>query len=57
MGKKFIDHTPKTCILFWGAIPVVLVLGFASPDAVFDINIHDTYFVIQHKHLAELIAC
>jgi len=43
-------------ILFWGCIPVVLLFGLINKDENLYINIHDTYFVISHLHVAHLTA-
>lgn len=46
----------KPHLVFLLAIPIIILIGILSEDAVFDLNIHDTYFVIAHLHLATLIA-
>lgn len=37
-------------LLFWVCIPIFLLYTFFNSDAVIDINIHDTMFVIAIKH-------
>nr|WP_246073353.1 cbb3-type cytochrome c oxidase subunit I [Formosa sediminum] len=33
-----------------------MLIGILSGDAVLDINVHDTYYVISHFHIATLIS-
>ena len=45
----------KPHMFFWGLIPIILLIGmfevYNSVDDFLDINIHDTYFVIDRFHL------
>jgi len=49
--KTFIK---KPHIIFFTAIPILLLIGNLSCDAVMDINIHDTYVIITYMSLALL---
>lgn len=46
----------KPHIFFFGLIPIILLYGIVNTDSNLAINIHDTYFVIAHFHLAVFIA-
>ncbi len=46
----------KPHLIFLFAIPVLLLIGILSWDTVLDINVHDTYFVIAHLHIAILLS-
>ena len=46
----------KPYLIFWLSIPLIILIGFISGDEPLDINVHDTYFVIYHIHLAILIS-
>ena len=46
----------KPHLIFLLAIPIIMLIGILSGDAVLDINIHDTYFVITHLHFEILIS-
>lgn len=46
----------KPYIILGVVIPIILILGFIHPKKMFDINVGDTYFVIQHSHLAVLLS-
>ncbi len=46
----------KPYLIFWLSIPIIILIGFLSGDGPLDINVHDTYFIIYHIHLAMLIS-
>ena len=46
----------KPHLVFFLAIPIILLIGLLGGDSALDINIHDTYFVIAHPHIAILIS-
>ena len=46
----------KPDLIFFLLIPVILLMGIMSGDTTLEINIHDTYFVIAHFHVAVLIS-
>lgn len=46
----------KPHLIFLTAIPIVILMGVLSKDAVLDINIHDTYYIIEHLFIAILIS-
>ena len=46
----------KPHLAFLLAIPVLMLIGILSENAVLDINVHDTYYVIPYLHLAILIS-
>ncbi|QDO92496.1 hypothetical protein FNB79_00325 [Formosa sediminum] len=46
----------KPHLIFLLAIPIIMLIGILSGDAVLDINVHDTYYVISHFHIATLIS-
>jgi heme/copper-type cytochrome/quinol oxidase subunit 1 len=43
-------------IVFLFLIPIILLIGLVNPKEILDVNIDDTYYVIQHSHLAILTA-
>ena len=43
-------------LIFLISIPFLILIGILSGDAVLDINVHDTYYVIAYLHLAILIS-
>lgn len=51
--KRLIE---KPHLIFLLAIPIIILIGTLSGDAVLDINVHDTYYVIAYLHLAILIS-
>lgn len=51
--NKLID---KPHLIFLLTIPVLILIGFLSGDAVLGINVHDTYFVIAYFHLTILFS-
>ena len=46
----------KPHLIFLLAIPMIMLIGILSEDAVLDINVHDTYYVIAYLHLSILIS-
>lgn len=50
--------TLKTYYYFWITSLIILIIGLANlnnSDSAVDINIYDTYFVIEHFFLAEIL--
>lgn len=56
MSKIFINlRKIKIYSLFWSVALIILIVGLIqtnNEDTTFDINIHDTYFVIAHIYAA-----
>lgn len=46
----------KPHLIFFIAIPFIILVGFLNRDTATDINLHDTYYVISHFNIALLIA-
>lgn len=46
----------KPHLIFLLAIPIITLIGILSGDAMLDINVHDTYYVIAYLNLAILIS-
>jgi heme/copper-type cytochrome/quinol oxidase subunit 1 len=46
----------KPHLIFLRTIPIIMIIGLLSEDAILDINVHDTYYVIGYLHLAILIS-
>lgn len=42
--------------ILWGAIPMIFLTIAITPDKSFDLQLHDTYFVIPSIHMALLIS-
>ncbi|WP_179020605.1 cbb3-type cytochrome c oxidase subunit I [Winogradskyella forsetii] len=51
---KFLINKPH--LFFLLTIPIIMLFGILSGDAVLDINVHDTYYIIAYLHLATLIS-
>lgn len=45
----------KPFIIFWAIIPIIISIGITNSNETIDINIHDTYFIIDYKNLGYLI--
>lgn len=43
-------------LIFWISIPFIILIGFLSGNELFDINIHDTYYVFEHSSVVILIS-
>lgn len=43
-------------LIFLLAIPIIMLIGILSGDAVLDINVRDTYYVVEYLHLASIIS-
>ncbi len=46
----------KPHLVFFLSIPIIMLIGVLNGYSTLDINIHDTYFVVAHLHLAILIS-
>lgn len=46
----------KPHLIFSLTIPIIALIGILSGEAVLDINVHDTYYVVAYLHLAILIS-
>ena len=46
----------KPHLIFLLAIPIIMLIGILSGNAMLDINVHDTYYVISYSHMAILIS-
>ena len=46
----------KPHLIFFLSILIIMPIGILSGDAVLDINVRDTYYVIAYLHLAILIS-
>lgn len=51
---KFLIDKPY--LIFWLSIPIIILIGFLSGTEPLDINVHDTYFVIDHGFISILIS-
>lgn len=48
--------TDKPYLIFWLSIPIIILIGFLSGTEPLDINVHDTYYVIEHGVISILIS-
>lgn len=48
--------TQKPFISFLILIPIIMVIGFLNRKETLDINVHDTYYVINNLHLAIILS-
>ena len=46
----------KPHLIFLLALPILTMAGIVSGDAIWAINVHDTYYVIAYVHLAILVS-
>ncbi|WP_273276156.1 hypothetical protein [Maribacter polysiphoniae] len=46
----------KPFIFFWALIPLVIIIGRFLHDTTFDINVHDTYYIITYGGLTNLVS-
>jgi hypothetical protein len=46
----------KTHLFFFSTILLILAFAFYKPKGTFDLNIGDTYYVIQNSHLGILLS-
>ena len=46
----------KPHLIFLLAIPIIILIGILSENAMLDINVHDTYYVIAYLDFAILIS-
>jgi heme/copper-type cytochrome/quinol oxidase subunit 1 len=46
----------KPHLIFWISIPILMIIGLIGENKVLDINVHDTYYIISHTHLAIFIS-
>lgn len=51
---KNLLHKPH--IIFWSCIPILLAMGYFSNYETLDINVHDTYFVIERGAISILFS-
>ena len=48
--------TEKPFISFLILIPIIMIIGFLNRKETLDINVHDTYYVINNLHLAIILS-
>ncbi|KIA97039.1 hypothetical protein OA93_15725 [Flavobacterium sp. KMS] len=46
----------KTHLFFFSTILLILAFAFYKPKGTFDVNIGDTYYIIQNSHLGILLS-
>lgn len=46
----------KPFIPFLILIPIIMIIGFINRKETLDINVHDTYYVINNLHLAIILS-
>lgn len=44
----------KPHLIFLPAIPLIMLIGILSGDAIININVHDTYYLIAYLHISIL---
>lgn len=48
--------TKKPYLILWGCIPVLILISLLASNDTLDINVHDTYFVIDYYHIVILLS-
>ncbi len=56
MIVKILKRQPYLLLLFISLFFLCMIFVKQETDSTFDINMHDTYFVVEHAFLAEIIA-
>lgn len=56
MIVKILKKQPYLLLLFTSLFFFSMIFVKQGADSTFDINVHDTYFVVEHAFLAEIIA-
>ena len=46
----------KIHYIFWLSIPIIILIGILNLGKTFDVNIHDTYYIIDFRFITHLIS-